>query len=271
MKKALEDGSKTLRPLPMSIEIVVRPWKSRLCFSAEIPLRVFEQSETHGEQIVLQQVRDFLLKAEKSFAKKDMVIEITTRKGEKVISTRHEYSQKVAEVMKSAPQQAKKTRPENREQPTKGIKPKAPEQSKPQPVKELKREAKPPKPKPKVKQQKTVRNPKINAQDIEALDSTHDPSEPIDYESMKYFPTDAAHRYIRKTFKALGVKTGEDILKLLGTNEPTRMDWEIFIRELKKTAKAIGTGFGPSADGTLYWWLTKVKKWVRPFPKTGTL
>lgn len=117
------------------------------------------------------------------------------------------------------------------------------------------------------KKEKSPPKLKKRTQQVEPLDRTHDPSQPIDYESMKYFNTDASHRFIRKTFKELGVKTGEDILKLLETNEPTRVDWEIFVKNLKKAATQIGAGFGPSADGTLYWWLTKVMKWVKPFPK----
>lgn len=90
----------------------------------------------------------------------------------------------------------------------------------------------------------------------------------IDFNTMKYFPTDMTHKVVRKTLLAGGITTKSQLLELLGTTTPNRTDWEIFIKKLSIIANDAGFKFFSSSDGTLYWWLTKRMKWIKPFSGT---
>lgn len=277
-KEAMNEANEVRKPLPMSLEIMVRPLHSRLCFRTNVPFRVFQSHENNGFQIVFEDVRALLEKAEKSFGKKHLVIEINTDKNEKIVGIVHECSKKVAQVIRQKPQPQAKSEPKLQSKP---VQPKLSTKAETQPPTRTIREIEPKTEEKPAVQPKPVSAPvqpvalpptrekprnNIKTSKIEPVDTTFDPSEPIDYETMKYFSTQIAHRYVRDAFVIMGIKTGNDILELLGTNEPTRTEWEIFIRKIRNALKGSAGQFGEGSDSTLYWWLTSRVKWVKKFP-----
>jgi hypothetical protein len=92
------------------------------------------------------------------------------------------------------------------------------------------------------------------------------PDEPIDFDSMKFWQRETTPCNIRKVFEACGILTNGDIFRHLETVEPTKQEWEMFIKKIRRMAASSGAKLWSSADGTLYWWLSKKKGWIRPFP-----
>lgn len=244
-KEAKEKNLDPPRPLPMSMEIIVRPWKSALRVTAEVPFRKFFTNEESGRGIVYQEVKRLLEGAEKAFKKEKLVIEINTRKGEKIIGIMHDCSAQVAAVL--VPKKRPKKRPQAR--------PKAPQ---PAPKPE------PPVPSPVVEVPPTP-EPEPEPKNSPPL-SNGDYTEEIDFETMKFFPTDPSWRNIKKVFRHLGLRTGNDVMRMLGSTTPDYYEWGRFLNRLKQAANEIGTAFGAKCEDTLYVWLVNRKKWMKKLP-----
>jgi hypothetical protein len=81
---------------------------------------------------------------------------------------------------------------------------------------------------------------------------------------MKFYPTETTPSNIRKIFDACEIRTNGDVLRRLGTHEPTLEDWNFFIKGIRNEAQRAGKKLWPSSDGVLYWWLSNKLRWIRP-------
>ncbi len=82
---------------------------------------------------------------------------------------------------------------------------------------------------------------------------------------MKSFPTEAKPINIRRAFEVCGIRTYGDILRRLGTVEPTGSDWETFITGIRTQAEEGGVKLWNSSGWILYWWLNEKMRWIKPF------
>lgn len=183
---------------------------------------------------------DLLQKAERVFKGKELIIELTTDKDETVLGIRKNLARQAKTALQRPPLKAV-------------VKPV------PKPTPKAK-----PKPKP---DPQPAPEPQSPPQKREVLQSRHDPAALINYDSMYHYRTDGTPRIIKSVFRNLEITTGNDVLELLGTTSPTEGEWDAFIRTIRRRAKAKNLNFGPSSEGTLYWWLTRKMGWIKPYHK----
>ena len=81
---------------------------------------------------------------------------------------------------------------------------------------------------------------------------------------MKQFPKSVIFSNIRNVFEACGLLKNNQLLDFLGPKMQTRADWRNFMRYLRETAASKKVQLWPRSEETLYWWLSKKKRWMRP-------
>ena len=228
-----------LGPVPTRLHLTVRPLGSHMTMQLEIPVDTGRKQHQFPSQWVRDELRKIFRAAENMSSKKrTLLVEVVSEFGVKIIDILVSTAKRVkAAVPGVAPAPVSEHAP-------------APESAAAEPFYEA---AQAPLPVP---------------AGCAPEETPQDDPELIDFGTMKYFPTDMTHKVVKKTLLAAGITTKSQLLDLLGTTEPTRMEWDIFIKKLSKIARDAGFKFFSSSDGTLYWWLTKRAKWIKPF--TGT-
>ncbi len=282
------------------LTITARPAGSRAIISEDTYCM---DRDAYSQQKLFDLFCVVLAKAKNLFGEKNFIIEIQNKKGDSLEQVRVNVSKKVESVIrliaqapvetpvreqKPLPPSVTEPSPAEEEIPATEKSPVSAQQEKPaeprpavipEPAADpgLKTQPKPERPmeyrapqqpeKPAISYRtwgdRPAKPKKMNGVDVRACPN---PDALIDYDSMKYFPTERAPSNLRKVFLVCGIRTNRDILEALGTTEPTRLEWDGFIKRLRWKASRENAKLWDSSDGTLYWWLTKKMQWIKPFP-----
>jgi|GEM_PF-3661367 len=273
------------------IKIIVRPAGTRSLRFAEI---YCTDKDHNSRQRIFNQFCELLRQAKNEFGARDFIFEIVNKRGDLLKEIRLNVARKIQAVVppvekKVLPAETKvvptlvAVAPEKREEPVivdttvvdvqprkrRGRKIVAPVVEEPIVAAPA---APAPVPEPVIvvqaaaKLTKTERNavPQVSDAPFELV-ACPNPADPIDFGLIKFWPNDLSSNNIKKVFGACGIETFQQMFELLGTFEPTKIEWEKFIQKLQAGANAKGIKLGSSAEGTLYWWLGKNKRWIRPY------
>jgi len=92
---------------------------------------------------------------------------------------------------------------------------------------------------------------------------------PIDFDYSKWnlWSTDGTRGVLRKVFLQNEIVTPNDLMKLLGTNDPTKQEWEDFIRILNINTNGSKISIGPNSQQSLLKWMRLHKVIPESFKK----
>jgi hypothetical protein len=244
------------------IKITVRAAGSNLSILKEIYCM---DSDPKSRMIIFEEFCLLLQRAEKIYGKKDYIFEILNSRNDLLSNIKLNFNTKLIKVIDTAPV------PTAEPAAIPPIKSYIRETAKPRKVKSVRlREDNPvviseraPVP---MQATAAIPAPTTGSQPeaMGILQPCRNPEEEIDYNSMKFYPTEITPNHIRKIFRICEIHTNGDILQRLGTNEPTFDDWEIFIKGIRSEALRAGVKLWPSADGIIFWWLSKKMRWISP-------